>query len=78
MKKSVKTSKDARGPGDLPNCGSVGARKKNLSRFGRRNPEKFNFENLWKFVEILDSVSQSGTQWLSDTPPIEATAEGVA
>ena len=23
MKKSVKTSKDARGPGELPNCGSV-------------------------------------------------------
>ena len=23
-----------------------GARKKNLSRFGHQNPEKFNFENL--------------------------------
>ena len=38
-----------------------GARKKNLSRFGRRNPEKFNFENLWKSVEILDLLTQSLT-----------------
>ena len=37
--------------------------KKNLSRFGRWNPEKFNFENLWKIWQ---------TQLQTDTPPIEA------
>ena len=36
-----------------------GAMKKKLSRFGGRNPEKFNFENLWKFVEIFHSLTQS-------------------
>ena len=36
-----------------------GARKKKLSRFGHRNPEKFNFENLWKYVEIFDLVTDS-------------------
>ena len=34
------------------------SQKKNLSRFGRRNPEKFNFENLWKFVENFDGLTE--------------------
>ena len=45
-----------------------GARKKNLSRFGGQNPEKFKFENLWNIPQ-----KNLLSQLLSDIPPIEAT-----
>ena len=39
--------------------GHVGmCHEKKLSRFGRWNPEKFNFENLWKIL-LSDSLTQS-------------------
>ncbi len=47
--------------------------RKKLSRFSGRNPEKFNFENLSNIPQKF-LVTHSVT----DTPPIEATAEGVA
>ena len=43
-----------------------GAMKENLSRFGGRNPEKFNFENLSKFS--TDSMTQRHASYRGREP----------